>query len=115
MPPHPVAAEQARTITERSLHGWDLVHLKDNALLVVSELVTNAVKQCDVFRFTLCRAGERALVEVTDAGPGNPVVKKADETDVYGRGLFLVEAVSDEWGVRYGADGEKTVWAIISK
>jgi hypothetical protein len=50
-----------------------------------------------------------------DAGPGNPVVEKADETDVSGRGLFLVEAVSDEWGVRYGAGGEKTVWAIISK
>lgn len=115
MPPHPIAAEQARTLTERALHDWGLSPLKDNALLVVSELVTNAIKQRDIFRFALCRSGERALVEVTDAGPGDPAIKNAGETDVGGRGLILVEAISDDWGVRHRADGAKTVWAIISK
>lgn len=42
-------------------------------------------------------------------------MKRATETDTSGRGLFIVEAVSDEWGVRYEDDGRKTVWATISK
>lgn len=93
---------------------WGLGPLKDNALLVVSELVTNAVKQRDVFQFVLDRDGERALVEVTDAGPGKPAVKNAGETDIGGRGLLLVEAISDDWGVRFETGGGKTVWAVIS-
>lgn len=115
MPPHPIAAEQARTLTEMVLDDWDLTPLRDTALLVVSELVTNAVKQRDVFLFALQRRSETVLVEVTDMGPGLPTVKNAGETDAAGRGLFLVDAVCDEWGVRPEEDGGKTVWAAIVK
>jgi anti-sigma regulatory factor (Ser/Thr protein kinase) len=115
MPPHPIAAEQARTLTERVLDDWDLTPLRDNALLVVSELVTNAIRQRDIFLFALQRRDETVLVEVTDVGPGLPTVKNASETDTTGRGLFLVDAVAEEWGVRAEENGGKTVWAAVAK
>jgi hypothetical protein len=115
MPPHPIAAEQARTLTEMVLDDWDLTPLRDNALLVVSELVTNALKQRDVFLFALQRRSETVLVEVTDMGPGLPMMKNAGEMDAAGRGLFLVDVVCDEWGVRPEENGGKTVWAAITK
>ncbi|GLY72769.1 ATP-binding protein [Actinoallomurus iriomotensis] len=115
MPPHAIAAEQARTLTERVLDDWDLTPLRDNALLVVSELVTNAIKQRDIFLFALQRRGDTVLVEVTDMGPGLPTVRNAGETDTTGRGLFLVDAVCEEWGVRGEENGGKTVWAAVAK
>lgn len=115
MPPHPIAAEQARTLTQILLDNWELNPLKDNTLLAVSELVTNALKQRDVFLLALHRRGETALIEVTDTSLGLPTVKKANESDTNGRGLLLVEAVSDEWGLRYEENGRKTVWARIAK
>lgn len=115
MPPHPIAAEQARRLAEMILGEWGLAVLRENTLLVVSELVTNALKHHDVFWFTLECRDDTALIEVTDTSLGCPTVKRATETDTSGRGLFIVEAVSDEWGVRYENDGRKTVWATISK
>lgn len=115
MPPHPIAAEQARALAETILEYWGLGLLRDDTLLVVSELVTNAVKQRDPFVFTLRRKGDAALIEVTDTSPGKPEVRNAAETETGGRGLLLVEAISAEWGVRYEADGEKTVWAKICR
>lgn len=115
MPPHPIAAEQARTLAAMILDDWDLEILKDDALLVISELVTNAAKQHDVFWFTFRRAGDSAVIEVTDTSLGNAKIRNAAETDTNGRGLLIVQAVSDTWDVRYEEDGRKTVWATISK
>jgi hypothetical protein len=111
MPPHPIAAEQARTLTAMILAGGDL----EDALLVVSELVTNAINQHDVFWFAVGRHDDAVLIEVTDTSPECPKVKEAGVTDTSGRGLLIVDAVSDEWGVRYENDGRKTVWATIGK
>jgi hypothetical protein len=111
MPPHPIAAEQARTLTAMIIGGGDL----ENTLLVVSELVTNAVKQQDVFWFAIGRHDGAVLIEVTDTSPGCPKIKEPDATDTSGRGLLIVDALSDEWGVRYENDGRKTVWAGIGR
>jgi hypothetical protein len=115
MPPHPIAAEQARTLAGMMLTCWGLGFLSDDTLLVVSELVTNAMKQGDIFWFAICRQEDGALIEVTDSSPGVPKIEQADEMNVGGRGLLLVEAVSEECGVRYCDDGRKTVWATVAK
>jgi anti-sigma regulatory factor (Ser/Thr protein kinase) len=89
----------------------------DNAVLLTSELVTNAIQHSrsgasggTVTLMALQEAGG-IRVEVTDSGSASdsPVVKD----DVYscdGHGLFLVEAVADEWGYRRTADAGTTVW-----
>lgn len=115
MPPHPIAAEQARILADMILSNWDLHPLRDNTLLVVSELVTNALKQRDVFAFALHRRDETAFIEVTDASLGLPAIRRAADTDTGGRGLLVVDAVSEDWGVRYEENGRKTVWARIAK
>jgi glycerate kinase len=73
------------------------------------------MKQRDVFVFALHRRNEAALIEVTDASLGLPAVREAAETDTGGRGLLVVDAVSEEWGLRYEDNGRKTVWARIAK
>jgi anti-sigma regulatory factor (Ser/Thr protein kinase) len=81
--------------------------------LVVTELVTNAVHHCGAAPlFTVECNGAWIRVEVYDDGPGRPVVRELDAEATSGRGLALVEAVADRWGVD-DAPGGKTVWAEI--
>jgi anti-sigma regulatory factor (Ser/Thr protein kinase) len=91
--------------------------LLDNAMLLTSELVTNAIRHSrsghcgGSVMLAVLREPGSVRVEVTDSGSpdGSPVVKD----DVYtcdGHGLFLVEAVADEWGYRRAADAGTTVW-----
>jgi anti-sigma regulatory factor (Ser/Thr protein kinase) len=82
---------------------------------VVTELVSNAVGHARC-KLTVClRAeGEALLIEVTDDGPGWPVLRVAASHDVAGRGLFLVDKLADAWGVRPTRDPPgKTVWAQV--
>lgn len=84
--------------------------LLDDALLVTSELVTNAVRAgADEITVALsvdgvCRVG------VTDNAGGDPVVSRARPLDTSGRGLFIVAAVAADWGVTDVRSG-KEVWA----
>ena len=115
MPPHPIAAKQARTLTEFVLRSWGLFALMNSAALVACELTTNALKRHDVFEFAIYRDGDMALIEVTDSSLGVPRIEEADDTATGGRGLLMVRAYSEQWGVRCETDGRKTVWARISK
>lgn len=116
LPPHPVAAPQARRLCEMALTDWELYALQDTAGLIVSELVTNALKYNEVFDFSLHREGDLGvLIEVTDRSLGVPKVKELTETEVTGRGMYLVDVLAFAWGVRSEEDGRKTVWARIWK
>jgi serine phosphatase RsbU (regulator of sigma subunit)/anti-sigma regulatory factor (Ser/Thr protein kinase) len=115
LPSQPMSAPLARSWAE----GW-LARRKLPAsttqmvALVVSELVTNAVRQGDgQIRVTLGEQEHTLLVEVFDSGHRMPVLAESSPESTSGRGLHLVEAVSEAWGVREDLQG-KTVWARIS-
>ncbi|MEW2547564.1 ATP-binding protein [Streptomyces sp. NPDC047002] len=122
LPAIPEAASMAREFTRHTLTAWDLPAHRDDAELIVSELVANAVthaarqaaradREVGV-RLALRDAG--LLVEVRDAAGGRPGVPDQSEDAESGRGLFLVEALSRSWGVRDGAGSPgKVVWAEL--
>jgi anti-sigma regulatory factor (Ser/Thr protein kinase) len=89
----------------------------ETAVLVVSELVTNAVVHSggDVIGCALRLGGGLLRIEVTDRGTGRtePAVRKPAPDDVSGRGLLLVSTVSEAWGVAPAAGGGRTVWATV--
>jgi len=85
--------------------------LIDDAVLCVSELVTNAVHAgCTNLRVELSFRDDGVRVGVVDDAPGRPALRSAAAGDRSGRGLKLVEAVSRRWGVDLLERG-KLVWA----
>ncbi|MBA2806963.1 ATP-binding protein [Streptomyces sp. KM273126] len=113
-------ARLARLLAERQLADWG-VPFADEAVLVVAELASNAVFHGRVpgrdFRLALRLDPAGPLrIEVTDARgdrlPRNPDPATADAES--GRGLLLVTAYVDRWGVDEAPAGCKTVWAEMS-
>jgi anti-sigma regulatory factor (Ser/Thr protein kinase) len=115
------AVPSARLHTRLVVCEWGLPMLAEAAELLVSEIVTNAVKasrplvQPRVVRLWLLSDKERVLILVWDASP-HPPVPPGDTTGEIresGRGLMLVEAISDRWSW-YSAPGTggKVVWAL---
>ena len=96
----PLAREFVRT----ALDGWGVGGRADEVLLCVSELATNAVRHGVPpgrgFRLSVWPlAGGALRVEVHDSGDGWPGVRMPADSDEGGRGLLLVEALADKWGV----------------
>ncbi|MEU1124329.1 SpoIIE family protein phosphatase [Streptomyces sp. NPDC005899] len=100
---------RARDLARSQLTAWDLDDLVDTTELLVSELVTNALRYGEgEIRLRLLR--DRTLVcEVWDAGLVQPRRRRARDTDEGGRGLQLVGLLSAAWGSRRTPRG-KTVW-----
>jgi hypothetical protein len=115
LPPHPIAAEQARIMTRLALAEWDMTGIADDALLIAAELVTNATKIGDVFHLTLSRQGGTVLIEVSDSSEVAPDPQRGSLDRLDGRGLLLVEACSKDWGWRLEDHGGKTVWALCAE
>ena len=86
--------------------------LHEDVALVTSELVTNAIRVA-LHRVAVRVTAERdtVTVSVTDDGPGEPRLRRPDPDDPTGRGLLLVEAVAQRWGVLRTDARTKTVWA----
>lgn len=102
-----------RRIVRSLLHEWELPGLAFAVELGVSELVTNVVRHVPDRRCTLVVARRTAGVraEVTDGHAPLPRLRPAvDEESEGGRGLALLDAVVDKWGVSADAGGGKTVW-----
>jgi anti-sigma regulatory factor (Ser/Thr protein kinase) len=99
----------ARQATHEALATWRVAHLEETAVLLVSELVTNAVRHAST--------GGSALVlwlriEVHDADPRMPQPRTPDMLDGSGFGFVLLDALADKWGVRESTTG-KAVWAEL--
>ncbi len=111
----PDAVMHARRFTARTLRRWKVEEVTDTVLLVVSELVTNAlVHTTGPVRLDLILRGDRVRVCVSDASPrapAKPVIVDWESTG--GRGLLLVEAMSDSFGSVPVAGG-KQVWSEIT-
>ncbi|MCX4586754.1 SpoIIE family protein phosphatase [Streptomyces sp. NBC_01481] len=109
LPREPRSVGRARELARAQLVTWGLEALVDTVELLVSELVTNALRYGeDEIRLRLLR--DRTLVcEVWDAGLVQPRRRRARDTDEGGRGLQLVGLLSAAWGSRRTPRG-KTVW-----
>ncbi|WP_040907968.1 SpoIIE family protein phosphatase, partial [Streptomyces griseoflavus] len=108
----PQAVGHARRFTRRTLRSWGVTADMDAALLVVSELVTNALVHTEgQVRLDITLVNDRLRLAVADASPRTP----AKPTSIGwgatgGRGILLVEAVSAAWGT-LPVSGGKQVWA----
>jgi anti-sigma regulatory factor (Ser/Thr protein kinase) len=115
LPAQPMSVPLARSWAE----GWLIASgvpgaSVEEALLVISELVTNAVRQGDgPVRVGLGLAEDALEVEVFDAGHRMPELAAYDPECTAGRGLRLIDDVSQRWGVREELEG-KTVWARLT-
>ncbi|MER8184505.1 SpoIIE family protein phosphatase [Kitasatospora sp. NPDC094015] len=100
---------RARELVVGQLAAWHLEHLGFVTELVVSELVTNAIRYAGgPVGLRLIR--DRVLVcEVSDPSSTQPRLRRARDTDEGGRGLFLVAQLADRWGSRFTRSG-KTIW-----
>ncbi|MFG2759945.1 SpoIIE family protein phosphatase [Streptomyces wuyuanensis] len=110
----PNAVMHARRFTARTLRSWGAEEELDGALLVVSELVTNAIAHTQgEVRLDLTLSADRLRIAVNDASPRSPV-KPADQgwEATGGRGLLIVEATTASWGA-VPLSGGKQVWAEI--
>lgn len=109
------AVRQARRATGGALAAWQLGHLEETAVLVVSELVTNAVRHArdtDVIVLELQAAAAWLRIEVQDADPRWPQPRDPAGWDDSGFGFVLVDSLAGKWGVRETPAG-KAVWAEV--
>ncbi|WP_457461535.1 ATP-binding protein [Streptomyces sp. TE5632] len=113
LPSRPESAATARRLTQIVLlRQWGLTAATtEDAVLLVSELVGNAVRHTGarVFGLRLRRRPRWIRVEVRDPSRGLPCLMPVQELDVSGRGLFLVDTLADRWGVDLLPRG-KTTW-----
>ncbi|WP_069741371.1 SpoIIE family protein phosphatase [Streptomyces sp. EN23] len=105
----PVSVGRARELATGQLEAWGLEELVFATQLVVSELVTNAVRYAGgPLGLRIIR--DRTLVcEVADTGHTSPHLRHSAEDDEGGRGLFIVAQLVQRWGTRYTPTG-KTIW-----
>ncbi|MFI9231676.1 ATP-binding protein [Streptomyces rimosus] len=114
-PAVPESVGQARAFADRTLATWGLDGRADDVRLCVSELATNAVIHGTVpghgFTVTVTAEDDAVRVEVGDPSPRRLRLRHATSNDTAGRGLHLLGALSDEWGVTEHDALGKTVWS----
>jgi anti-sigma regulatory factor (Ser/Thr protein kinase) len=112
-PPTPDSAGRARRWAEAHLTAWHLDALVDDALLVLSELIANAGlhgRGQIVVALALLPDGLR--IEVCDEGDGTVLIVEGPVDRPSGRGMVIVDRLSDRWGVDAADDGT-AVWAEL--
>ncbi|WP_206506858.1 SpoIIE family protein phosphatase [Streptomyces chrestomyceticus] len=113
LPGTPSSVPEGRRFLFRTLRAWGLTALADTALLLSSELLTNAVRHArGPLTLRVWYSARELGVEVVDGSTPRPRARLADTAEENGRGLMLVEALADAWGTRPGAVG-KTVWFTL--
>jgi GAF domain-containing protein/anti-sigma regulatory factor (Ser/Thr protein kinase) len=110
----PEAVRHARRFTRRTLRAWGVPEETDTVLLVVSELVTNALVHTDgQVRLDLTLSNHRLRIAVADSSPRTPIKPTSIGWEATGgRGILLCEAMSAAWGT-LPASGGKQVWADV--
>lgn len=112
-PADPATVADARAAAAGKLAEWGLAPLDFAVELIVSELVTNAVRYAGgPIGLRLIHADTVLFCEVSDPSNTQPRLRRASDNDEGGRGLFLVAQLSSRWGSRYRQSG-KTIWAEL--
>jgi len=121
--PGPESVRTAREFTAATLRNWKLDGLVEEAVIVASELVTNAIRHgmCwsgrdeDTAGVELAwqRQADRIVCVVTDCTSMPPVLEQADMSSESGRGLHVVSALAAAWGWVVLGAREKAVWATF--
>ena len=124
LPAQPSAASHARRHVRRVLSQWGREELIDTAELVISELVTNAVKATpidalaevgttEIIWMNIYRWGEATVLEGWDCSRTPPVQKRAGLDEECGRGLQIVDILAKDWGYRWPRAGGKILWCTL--
>jgi anti-sigma regulatory factor (Ser/Thr protein kinase) len=104
----------ARHHTRTVLGDWGLLAVIEDAEVIVSELFTNALQasvgDASMIGLRLSADHDHLLIMVWDSSAQMPAARHASPADVDGRGLMIVEALSDACGTAPGVNGGKTVW-----
>jgi anti-sigma regulatory factor (Ser/Thr protein kinase) len=131
LPAVPESVRAARSHAAQTVSDWGLQTLSDDVVLVVSELVTNAVRATSglpasqhngrstsglpPIQLRLYSDRQQLVIEVWDDNDRPPVRKSPDLEDDSGRGLELIDAICQSWGTFASADScGKAVWAVLS-
>lgn len=117
LPPRADSPENARRITESVLRAWSVpVDRHTDIVLLVSEVVSNAVEHAggaSSLQLTLSHSEETLRVALTDGSSIQPTIRALDHNSHRGRGMQLIEVLSDRWGVE-DHHGGKTVWFTLT-
>ncbi|WP_442814789.1 SpoIIE family protein phosphatase [Streptomyces sp. NBC_01775] len=109
VPPDPAAVAPVRAECVAQLQAWGLTDIGYTTELILSELITNAIRYGSPpvrVRLLHCR---KLICEVSDGSSTSPHVRRAATTEEGGRGLFLVAQLAQRWGTRY-LPGGKVIW-----
>jgi anti-sigma regulatory factor (Ser/Thr protein kinase) len=110
LPADPAIVAEARAAAARQLAAWGLQDLTDSTELLVSELVTNAIRHAQPPIQLRLTQDSVLSCEVSDGSSTSPHLRRADRYDEGGRGLMLVAQFAERWGTRHTRSG-KTIWA----
>jgi anti-sigma regulatory factor (Ser/Thr protein kinase) len=113
--PDPGAPGRAREFLTRFVRAEGAERYAEDGRVVVSELVTNAVRYSRTeMAVDLELTGAGLEVGVYDDGPGQPRITPATRRELGGRGLVLVARLAHEWGVQFAERGGKRVWCMLT-
>jgi anti-sigma regulatory factor (Ser/Thr protein kinase) len=118
--PLPTAIACARLHAVAVLHEWGLRQHTDDAAIIVSELMTNAQRASAALTgrppiaLRLVADAKRLVIEAWDRSPLDVASTTPDPDAEYGRGLLIVEALSDQWGLTRVAEDHKVIWAEMA-
>jgi anti-sigma regulatory factor (Ser/Thr protein kinase) len=111
----PAAGRQFIAATLDHVLGESARRLRDDCELIASELLTNAVQAAaSELTLTMLVHHDRVRLTVCDDGGGVPVPRHAHEWETSGRGLEIVSALADDWGVERSGPSSTCVWAELS-
>ncbi|MET9609492.1 SpoIIE family protein phosphatase [Streptomyces sp. NPDC006512] len=113
VPGDPSAVSRVRNAGAAQLAAWGLEDISFTAELVLSELITNAIRYGSAPVRVRLLYDRNLICEVSDGSSTSPHLRYAATTDEGGRGLFLVAQYAERWGTRY-TDRGKVIWAELS-
>jgi anti-sigma regulatory factor (Ser/Thr protein kinase) len=113
----PAAAADARSQVRAAIYTWDVPVDPDVAVLLTSELVTNAIRHeaSQAITLAITCSRDRLRVDVHDSSYSFPVVLEAAADAEAGRGLMLVATLSDEWGFYRTPAGKAVYFTLASQ